>query len=1507
MKPWYKLWIVPLLLLLALSIGLVNAPSVPRAVQQGDSDSPVEVTLTWDGEPGLNATVTLLAEVTSMVDAGNLTLRWALPAGTALSESDTEAVGPVAAGQRVTRQRQVTFDQAGTLKITVGAQAETVAPPATWGDSDSLYFDIKPGRGSSVSERGPGLASTTEQVDVQVTYVPSNHPDGGYDVYGRFMYEDIPVTAAGPGTPVMVPARKVTVEIWEEDPVFDDKDGSTSTDDDGYFSFHVSNNDDGWLGGDKETYLKVIARNPGGYVTDRTGIDERYVVKTSTHSGGSDIDFGTFWPGDFDPMFNIVDMTLEAHSYASQYGTVPGRVKVQYEPDYGEGTSHWDSYWEEITLADDDDDAYDDTVIIHEYGHYFAHTYACDESPGGDHNAYKNYSPELAFSEAWASYLSSAVRGNSHYWDWLWDTSQWGVALDWETWDLTNYYGARNEGAVGATLWDLHDPANEAHDRFDNNGAVKIWHTFDVLMQGSGWCTVDEFYEEWVDFGYLADSDFAAVFGEAQIMVGSAPKPDPVAQGEGSLPAEPDAAGAVQAAPASGANARPPGPEGAGINDIFPGDVPWEAVLFLVDATQSMDNEIAAIKQIIQDRVTSMEAEPYAVQFVVETFHDDGDNVQIVDDFFPDIVNPAVAGITVSGGGEPEEDTLHAILDAARRHYGYNIWLFTDAAAKPLQWGRAAGGGESGGSILAPDDIGWVRILVSRMQQKGITPYILVFGDCNDANTGELVTGPDGLESCVEPYLQTAEGLNGQFMFIDTSEVEDATEIVRALMSNNAMAGRFNYTVSSSQWTYMWDNVEYDWYDATGGTWHQVSDRTAVPLPGPFQFYNIAYSTAYVAKPGYVSFSDFGAVTENTAIPAPALPNRAIYGFWDDIDNMVNQGVEESVAASPPGIYTEHDTTDNRFVIEYWDNYHPATPTVRETFEIILDLDTDEIVVQYAGVGDDSSATIGVENAAGTMGTQVAYNNEGFLHPGRAIKYTPLPPGPRDHEVLVDSTMESASFFLNGYYGSVDLTLYRPNGTPVSPSDPDVTHLAVSEAVYYRVDDPAAGTWIARVSGDGSYYFTSSSVSPLQAEYEGETALNMGQAALLVDLGLSLTSQPTFGLVDRRGVLVDTFALYDDGAHDDGEANDGVYGGPYTPAMPGSFYLQVEGQTPAGEPFRRLDLVPLTFQRMFMYVSGSDTRFEEPGNFEQYIFVIDNQSPLTRTVYLELESTQDWAAGLPYDTMTIAPYSWAVVPITVWVPAGANGLVDQTTLAAVAGEMSGTATAVTIARGPADEVTLEAHPAEINTDGSQSTIVVYVQDKDGFAVADGTVVGLQASRGTISPVSTTTYNGVATATLTSDALAGTTYVQAIADGVTGMVSLEVTAPQADSITLSAADSWLPPDGTSTTVVTAHVYDEYGDPAPDGTQVVIGVEGDDMAWGSIEDGEVYTGTTSDGQLAVTYLSGTTAGVATVRAEVAGGGLPPGAGEGIDATRSASVSIPLRMGGHVIYLPVVLRGY
>lgn len=64
-----------------------------------------------------------------------------------------------------------------------------------------------------------------------------------------------------------------------------------------------------------------------------------------------------------------------------------------------------------------DTDHFDESVIIHEYGHFLENTYWRSDSPGGYHNGNMIIDPRLAFSEGFSNFLPSAVLGRSSYID----------------------------------------------------------------------------------------------------------------------------------------------------------------------------------------------------------------------------------------------------------------------------------------------------------------------------------------------------------------------------------------------------------------------------------------------------------------------------------------------------------------------------------------------------------------------------------------------------------------------------------------------------------------------------------------------------------------------------------------------------------------------------------------------------------------------------------------------------------------------------------------------------------------------------------------------------------------------------------------------------------------------------------------------------------------------------------------------------------------------------------
>jgi subtilisin family serine protease len=178
------------------------------------------------------------------------------------------------------------------------------------------------------------------------------------------------------------------------------------------------------------------------------------------------------------------------------------------------------------------------------------------------------------------------------------------------------------------------------------------------------------------------------------------------------------------------------------------------------------------------------------------------------------------------------------------------------------------------------------------------------------------------------------------------------------------------------------DPVQFAWIDATGGTAHCLSDDAAksvsLPTGRSFSLYNSAFSTIYLISNGNVLFG-----TNSTAwsgpIPDPALPNNGIYAFSTDLNpSSCGQGT----------IYT-HYVDDRYFVVEWHEVQHYPSGSP-ETFEIILDLDTGQVVVQYLVVSDPSSALSGVENANGTVATQYAFGDPALLSNETRVEYDPV-------------------------------------------------------------------------------------------------------------------------------------------------------------------------------------------------------------------------------------------------------------------------------------------------------------------------------------------------------------------------------------------------------------------------------------------------------------------------------------------------------------------------------------
>ncbi|MBX3020703.1 MAG: hypothetical protein KF799_03430 [Bdellovibrionales bacterium] len=151
-------------------------------------------------------------------------------------------------------------------------------------------------------------------------------------------------------------------------------------------------------------------------------------------------------------------------------------------------------------LNSSDTDHFDDSVIIHEYGHFLEDIIGISDSPGGQHTGTKPIDPRLAWSEGWGNFFQAAVRGDNHYIDTIGnDDGETDMAfyVDLETvlsaagYDYPTQTGEGNfrEFSVSRMLWDVIDtnPDNGGFGGANetiSNAFNEIWAAFSSTTQG---------------------------------------------------------------------------------------------------------------------------------------------------------------------------------------------------------------------------------------------------------------------------------------------------------------------------------------------------------------------------------------------------------------------------------------------------------------------------------------------------------------------------------------------------------------------------------------------------------------------------------------------------------------------------------------------------------------------------------------------------------------------------------------------------------------------------------------------------------------------------------------------------------------------------------------------------------------------------------------------------------------------------------------------------------------
>lgn len=176
----------------------------------------------------------------------------------------------------------------------------------------------------------------------------------------------------------------------------------------------------------------------------------------------------------------------------------------------------------------------------------------------------------------------------------------------------------------------------------------------------------------------------------------------------------------------------------------------------------------------------------------------------------------------------------------------------------------------------------------------------------------------------------------------------------------------------------------------------------AIPLGFNVKFYGTEYSNVYLSTNGFLSFTALSNATySNEQIPGVAVPNSMVAMFWDDLDGRT-QG-------------TVHRLQDgNKFYIQFT-NWQKYSGTGSLTFQVVIH-QNGKIVVYYNNMNATlNSATVGIENAAGNDGLQVAYNAN-YVANNLALEFASEPD-------WLSNNVNSGTLF-NGNSVDVELTFH---------------------------------------------------------------------------------------------------------------------------------------------------------------------------------------------------------------------------------------------------------------------------------------------------------------------------------------------------------------------------------------------------------------------------------------------------------------------------------------------------
>ncbi|HZE88334.1 MAG TPA: PPC domain-containing protein, partial [Verrucomicrobiae bacterium] len=319
------------------------------------------------------------------------------------------------------------------------------------------------------------------------------------------------------GVEPLLPVRFADVEIVDASTSSVLASGSTNAA--GAFSLTVVDNSN------RNVYARFLTRSnqtPDLFVKVTTaGITPYAVVSTTVvgHAPGIALNFGSLTAeiGSGGEPFNLYDNAVLASDYMAflrgSRPTASHSLTVVWEASRGQTVSTTGP----TRIDMRDTGAYDDTVLLHEYGHFAVFNYSATSSPGGTHSLTDcNQNPMLAWEEGHASYFMGAIRrhfGFDHPNVYVKTTGGAGPGnldtwFDLETMSQYACAGDTGEVTVFTALWDIIDDASTPDFTPGSDDApvdtlslpdANVWSTMELGLPGRTNITAEDFWDAWFE------------------------------------------------------------------------------------------------------------------------------------------------------------------------------------------------------------------------------------------------------------------------------------------------------------------------------------------------------------------------------------------------------------------------------------------------------------------------------------------------------------------------------------------------------------------------------------------------------------------------------------------------------------------------------------------------------------------------------------------------------------------------------------------------------------------------------------------------------------------------------------------------------------------------------------------------------------------------------------------------------------------------------------------------